>query len=255
MAGPLPHSAQIQEQSEHFLKEVQEKISLAHSKLRNSNHFRQIYKASLAAHAVISHISKQTRRPPGHAIQAIVLRVPLLVSIRQLGAAKIDLRRFVELISWSVYFHDHPVEWNRFRESPTGGFVRELDDPIEYCAHRELTFYLNYAKSRLKDEPSGIPKAAVDRLRLLQATLNASVHPGTDAHATTHRIPLDEISEDNLKEFYDTQKSVFMDACILVSAIHKTRFNSLSATSRALFDWLVGSQLSKQIRSGPFGLA
>lgn len=254
MAGPLPHSAQVQQLAETFLSEVAAEIAKAHGTLKKSAEFRKIYRVSLATDAVLSKLLQSCKRPPPHAARAIVKGVPLLVCARQLGPAKIELRRFMELIVWDVYFEEHPVEWAKFSANPTHGFTRDEKDPIEYCAHRELEYYLNYAKSRVAGEPSKVAGEAVEELRLLKGKLNEAVHPGSGAHLTGCVVPLDAIEEGVLKDFNDLQCSVFGSACVLAASVRRRRFDSLPAMYRAHFDWLVGGQLAKRIRSGPFGL-
>jgi hypothetical protein len=254
MAGPLPHSTQIQKLGEIFLNEVADEISKAQSKLKKSAEFRRIYRISLAADAVLSRLLRLSRRPPPHAARSIVKGVPLLVCARQLGPARIELRRFMELVVWEVYFREHPVEWEKFSSNPTHGFTRDEKDPIEYCAHRELEYYLNYAKSRVADEPSKVAGPAVEELRLLKGKLNEAVHPGAGAGTTGRVTPLDAIEEPTLREFSDLQRSVFKNACIVIASVRRNAFDRLPAMHRAHFDWLVGDQLAKRIRSGPFGL-
>jgi hypothetical protein len=155
---------------------------------------------------------------------------------------------------WSFYFEEHPVEWQRFRANPTHGFIRDDKDPIEYCAHRELDYYINYAKSRVTEEPSKLAAEAVDRLRQFKGKLNEAVHPGSGAHLTQRTVPLDPIDHTTLREFFELQRSVFGSACLLIAALHTGRFDKLPAMHRAHFDWLMGNPLAKTIRSGPFGL-
>jgi hypothetical protein len=254
MAGPLPHSAQVQRLAETFLGEVAAEISKAHVTLRKALGFRRIYRISLATDAVLSKLLRFSKRPPPHAARAVVKGVPLLVCARQLGPARIELRRFMELISWDVYFEDHPVEWERFRANPTHGFTRDDKDPIEYCAHRELEYYLNYAKSRVLAEPSKLAEQAVEELRLLKGKLNEAVHPGSGAHLTGQVVPLDSIDEHTLRDFSDLQRAAFKNACILIASLRRRRFDGLPAMYRAHFDWLIGDQWAKKLRSGPFGL-
>ena len=254
MAAPLPHSAQVQKLAESFLKEVASEISKAHTQLSKSAGFTKIYQVSLATDSVLSKLLQSNQRPPPHAVRAIVKAVPLLVCARQLGPAQIELRRFMELIVWDFYFEEHPVEWDRFSTNPTHGFTRDDKDPIEYCAHRELDFYLNYAKSRVIDEPSKLASEAVAKLRLLKGTLNEAVHPGSGAHLTRRAVPLDTIDEKALRGFGELQRSVFGSACLLIAALRRRRFDNLPPMHRAHFDWLMGDKLAKTIRSGPFGI-
>lgn len=254
MAGPLPHSKQVQEMAETFLADFRREIQAAEALLKSSAEFRHIFRTSLAADAVLSKTLTPRNGPPAAPARSIVIRVPALVCARQLGACRVELRRLIELVIWHVYFEDHTVEWNRFKGEPKRGFVREMDDPIDFCAHRELTFYLNYAKSRMAEEPSKVAARAVDQLRNDQSLLNADVHPAGLVGSAMKMSPLDAVGEDALKSLNEIQRSVFSSACILLAARHTSRFNNLPAMHRAHFDWLVGAKISKEIRSGPFGL-
>jgi hypothetical protein len=254
MAGPLPHSAQIQELADNFLTEISVAISEAHDTLKRSVEFRKIYRVSLATDAVLSKLLAYSKCPPPHAARAIVKSVPLLVSTRQLGSARIELRRFMELAVWDLYYQDHPIEWERFKSNPTHGFTRDDKDPIEYCAHRELEYYLNYAKSRVSAEPSRLAGQAVEELRSLKGELNEAVHPGLATSLIGHHIPLDTIDEPSLKDLVELQRSVFKSCCVLIASVRRRRFDRLPPMHRAHFDWLLGNQLAKKVRSGPFGL-
>lgn len=254
MAGPLPHSKQIECMADTFLSDFRQEVVAAELLLKKSAGFQNIFRTSLASDAVLSKILTARNGPPAGPARAIVSRVPILVCARQVGPCRVELRRFIELVIWHVYFEDHPVEWKRFECEPRRGFVRDMEDPIDFCAHRELTFYLNYAKSRMADEPSKIAGRAVDQLRKDQSILNADVHPtGIVGHGIT-KFPLDTIGEVELKNLNVIQRSVFSSACIVLAARHTPRFNSIGAMHRAHFDWLVGSKTSKEIRGGPFGL-
>ena len=218
MAGPLPHSAQIQNLAEKFLGDVEAEISKAHSTLSKSVDFRRIYQISLAADAVLSKLLRFSKRPPSNAARSIVKTVPLLVCARQLGPARIELRRFMELVAWDVYFEDHPVEWERFKTNPSHGFTRDEKDPIEYCAHRELDYYLNYAKSRVQSEPSKLAGQSVDELRKLKGRLNEAVHPGALTNLSGQMVSLDSIDDQSLKDLSELQRDTFKNACILLAA-------------------------------------
>jgi hypothetical protein len=255
MAGPLPHTSQVQQLAESFIDEVKAETLKSLAYLKNSAEFRRVYRISLAADAVLSKLLQGDIAPPPFATRASVKAVPLLVCVRQLGPARIELRRFMELVVWSVYFQDHRVEWERFASQPTHGFSRDEKDPIEYCAHRELDYYLNYAKSRVAVEPSKLASGAVDDLRILKGKLNEAVHPGSSAQSAGHSVPLDAITANALQELAELQQAVFKCACLLVASVRRKRFDTLPPMHRAHFDWLLGRELAKKLRSGPFGLS
>lgn len=254
MAGPLPHSKQIELMAEKFLADFRQEVGAAEALLKKSAGFRNIFRTSLATDAVLSKILKPRNGPPAGPARAIVSRVPVMICARQVGPCRVELRRFIELVIWHVYFEDHAVEWKRFEGEPRRGFVRDMEDPIDFCAHRELTFYLNYARSRIAEQPSKVAARAVEQLRKDQGILNADVHPAAVIGHGITKFPLDAVGEGELKGFNDIQRSVFGSACILLAARHTSRFNGLPAMHRAHFDWLVGSKIAKEIRSGPFGL-
>ena len=172
----------------------------------------------------------------------------------QISIAMVELRRFIELCYWSIYFTDHAVEWSHFASDPKQGFQNNLDNPISYCAHRGMHFYSNYAKERMKGEPSGIGLKAIISLRDITGELNEKVHPGSIASAGKKLPPIDDISEAALKSFGKIQKKVFLNVAILMAAFNRNQFNKLPPMHRAYFDWLVGATLRKAIRAGSFGL-
>jgi hypothetical protein len=222
--------------------------------LKQTKEYQLIFRVSLAADAVLSELSKTNLKPSLSAARSIVLRIPLLVGLKQTSVATIELRRFCELVFWSVYFTDHPIEWASFERSPSSGFVRDINKPINYCAHRELTFYSNYARELMADEPSGISVEAVDSLRQVQEELSAVVHPGRIASAKPRVPPFDDVSPDSLTKFALVQRQVFSRCCILLAAFKSRRFDRLQPMHRAHFDWIVGAATEKRIRQGPFGL-
>ena len=171
-----------------------------------------------------------------------------------ISIALIELRRFVELCYWSIYFTDHAVEWAHFTANPCQGFQKSLEKPISYCAHRGMFFYANYAMERMEDEPSGIGRKAADSLSNITGTLNAEVHPGKIAGSGGKLPPIDDLSETALKSFSKIQKTVFVNVLILLAAFNRKQFDNLPPMSRAYFDWLVGAELRKAIRANSFGL-
>jgi hypothetical protein len=254
MAGPLPHSATIQSEADAFIDEVVSATLDASKKLKKSPEFRWIYRTSLATDAVLSKLLRHSKRPPPFGVRSSVRRIPLLICSLQVVAAGIELRRFLELVAWDIYFAEHPIEWERFKATPGQGYSKDDKDPIAFCAHRELDFYLNYAKSRLQFEPSQISVQALTKLKLLKGQLNESVHPGLAVHMGGSVVPLDSIDSLTLTAFQKRQRAVFSNACIVTAGVRRRLFDSLPAMHRAHFDWLVGADVQKKIRSGPFGV-
>jgi hypothetical protein len=223
--------------------------------MKRSTVFRKVFRTSLAADAVLSKLAQRRLRPPLKGARSIILRMPLLVAARQCSVAYVEMRRLVELALWTVYFTDHRVEWATFKASPETGLSRDVENPIGFCAFREAAFYLNYAKQRMTAEPSGLGKEAVASIRQNQARLNRATHPGDVARAQARVPPFGSSSPQTLEAFAKLQRCVFADICMVMAAFLRKRFDVLPAMHRAHFDWLIGSRRSKQVRSGPFGLA
>lgn len=255
MSGPLPHTSELQAMADEYLADAVALLSKSLNSLRKTSQFRSVYRNSLAADAVLSKLLTQNVRPKASAARSLILRIPFLAGMGQIGVANIELRRFIEVIFWSIYFTDHPVEWESFERDPSRGYERDMRSPIQYCAHREAGFYADYAKERLRSEPSKLAVSAVESLRKNQSILNADVHPGKLTRAKTRIPPLEKDLPAVLKQFGALQKSVFSQSCILIAAVNRNRFNNLQASERAHFDWLVGSKAKKLIRGGPFGLS
>jgi hypothetical protein len=54
VAGPLPHSKQVQQMAETFLADFRQEIEAAEVVLRKSTEFRNTFRTSLATDAVLS---------------------------------------------------------------------------------------------------------------------------------------------------------------------------------------------------------
>jgi hypothetical protein len=165
-----------------------------------------------------------------------------------------ELRRFVELAAWTIYFTDHPVEWRSFEATPSAGMFPTLDQPIRYCAHRGLKFYLDYASERVDAEPSGIARAALSEIRTAKDELNAVVHPGKLSVTPGKIPPFESTTDSDLRTFADLQQKVFSNVCVVLGAMFRKEFDKMPPMHRAHFDRLIGNSTAKQIRSGDFGL-
>jgi hypothetical protein len=220
-----------------------------------SSTFQEIYQVSLATHTVLGALATQKLRPRLHPARSVSVRIPFLVAVGQARVAEAELRRFVELISWAIYFSDHPVEWRKFNAKISGGFSQDGRRPISYASHRELSFYLEYAHELMEDEPSGLGAAAVESVKQSVRNLNAAVHAGRLAREVGSVPPHDVITEEGLRNFGKIQRSTFSGCCVLLAAYRKLQFNNLNAMARAHFDWLVGAKLRRDVRMGPFGLS
>ena len=253
MAKILPHNAQIRSDVSSYLCEVSEVVSECSRKLQESGEYRNIYKTSLATDSVLSKLSyRETPRLAG--ARGLVQRVPFLIATGQLGGARSELRRFLEIVLWGIYFSDHPVEWKAFQENPKQGFGKDISQPIAYCAFRERAFFSNYVAELFKNEPSGIALEATRELSITCNELNAEVHPQKIATARGLRPAWDRPTDAELAATAKVHRSVCSACCIMLAAYLNQRFDRLPPTHRAWFDWLIGSGKAKRIRSGRFGL-
>jgi hypothetical protein len=175
----------------------------------------------------------------------------MLAGLGQASLGAAEMRRFVELTLWTVYFTDHPVEWRSFGQ---GGFSRDVRKPISYAARRELTHYFDYARELMSAEPSGLGTKAIDMMKQLTQDLNAAVHPGELAQSVRRIPPHEEVSDAALRRFNRLQQPVFANCCLLLAAYRRREFDRFNAAARAHFDRLVGPTLRRAVRRGPFGL-
>lgn len=250
----LPSGALLQKQVANYTADSGKMARGSLSKAASSRAFEEIYEISLATSTVFGGLGGRTVKPSLAPAQSLVLRTPLLVGFGQLTVAQAELRRFVELVLWSVYFTDHPVEWRDFETGAGTGFSQDQRKPISYAAHRPLSFYLEYALELMDGEPSGLAVKAGRDLEQVLRKLNAAVHAGQLARGAIRMPPYDELSEPTLRAFAKTQRSTFAGCVLLLAAYRRRKFDSLNAVRRAHFDWLVGAKLRREVRGGPFGL-
>jgi hypothetical protein len=254
VTGILPSSAQRRKLVDEYCADGHELVKRCLATSSSSAAFQEIYQLSLAAHTVLGNLSNHKLRPRVNPARSVVLRVPLLAGIGQASVAETELRRFVELILWALYFTDHSVEWNKFNQKTTSGFAQDARKPISYAAHRELGFYLEYAYELMENEPSGLGMKAVDEIKQSVRKLNAAVHAGRLARELGKILPHDQVTEPTFRNFCTIQRQTFASCCLLLAAYQRKSFDTLSASSRAHFDWLVGAKLRREVRKGPFGL-
>jgi hypothetical protein len=249
-----PKASQLQTQVHSYVEGTRSIVKMSLAAALSTNTFGEVYHVALSTDAVLRGLAHSRMQPRMAASRSIVLRIPFLVGIGQQSAAMVDLRRFVELMCWTVYFSDHPVEWGFFRDSPQSGFTQDARSPISYSAHRELGYYVEYARELMQGEKSGLGVQAVEGIKAVSHQLNASVHAGHLVHATAIKPPHEIISEGALRKFSKVQRQAFSNCCLLLSAYSRPQFDKLDAVSRAHFDWLVGAKVRKKVRQGPFGL-
>lgn len=254
MISITPRSAELRKQTDVYISDVKSIIQDSLAAAQASSTFADIYHVSLSADTVLSGFTSTKLRPQLAGARSIILRVPMLVGIGQQSVAMVELRRFLELVCWTVYFSDHPVEWRSFEVDSVAGFSQDTRKPISYSAHRELGHYIEYARELMSSEASGLAVGAVDGIKQVSRELNANVHAGQAAKAKVTKPPHEDVSNAMLRKFCGVQRQVFSSGCILLAAYQRSQFDRFSASARAHFDWLVGSRVRKQVRQGPFGL-
>ena len=250
----LPSPAALRIQVREYLTDSERLTTACIAKVAGSAVFPDIYRASLSTHTILGGLSGTGLRPTLAPARSIAVRVPLLVGIGQSSVASAELRRFVELILWTVYFSDHPVEWRTFLANRTKGFTQDVRQPISYAAHRQLNAYLDYAHELMNTEPSGLGKTSVEGVRQAVWDLNSMVHAGRIAREARKLPPHDDVSDSALQSFLKIQRATFSNCCILLGAYRRERFDKLNAVSRSYFDWLIGPTARKKVRAGPFGI-
>lgn len=245
---------QLQKQVNNYVNDSSAILSACLKAARSIKSFQEIYAVSLSADVVLKNLDVPSLRPRLAAGRSIVLRIPMLLSLGQPSLGAVELRRLVELTLWTVYFTDHPIEWNRFGRGSDAGFSQDARKPISFAARRELIHYFEYARELVALEPSGLATMAVDVMKQKTHDLNASVHAGELAQSVRRSPPHEDMSEAMLLRFKRLQQPVFANCCLLLAAYRRRQFDRFSATARAHFDWLVGPKLRRAVRQGPFGL-
>lgn len=254
MSSLLPTSAKIRQLVADYTADSRKIVEKCMTAADFCAAFQEVYELSLATYTVLGSLSTLSLRPRLHPARNVVVRIPLLVGVGQSSVAEAELRRFVELILWALYFTDHPIEWKNFNDKTSGGFAQDARKPISYAAHREASFYLEYALELMDSEPSGLGVKAVENVKQAVKKLNAAVHAGRLARQVGKVPPHDDMSEAALQSFAKIQRQTFSSCCLLLAAYRRPRFDSLNAVSRAYFDWLLGAKLRREVRKGPFGL-
>jgi hypothetical protein len=254
MKSVLPKRAELIKQTQQYLADANSLIDRSLGEYKKSEDFAELYKTCLAANTVLQAMDSPTFRPSLQSLRTISLRIPLLMAAGQSSIVKVELRRYLELALWSIYFTHHPVEWQNFVGKRGTGFVRDPRRPISAAAHKELSSYMDYAREYMEIEPSGIALKALDNLEQDKRLLNAAVHAGEIARSPLQNIPIDNFLPRELKKTSALTKRVFGHSLLILAAFDRERFDSLPAGAKAYFDWIVGPTFQKKIRSGPFGM-
>ena len=251
MGSALPHSSITAKQSEEYVSELQAEIVELSSKVSKFPEYRGLFKASTAAFSVLTACAHH-EHPLLEAAATIVRRQPMLCLCAQTGSAQSDVRRFLELIIWYVYFVDHPIEWQVFLEQPTG-YTRADDRPILYCARRNFQWYMDYARERFSKDASLACGPAIESLANGWKDCSRFVHAGVREKGSDLQPPFEMPTQATVRQFQSQCRDAFASGCLLLSAVYPPQLSSLTAVDRAWFDWLVGPTASKAIRSGEVG--
>lgn len=252
MTTTIPHSAVIKNQLNEYLDDAQSILKTSFDEIDKSPAFRAIYKNCVGTFTPLTRIASR-QLPLLKTASGIVKRSPLLIASRQMQLAYVELRRLIETVNCYPYFSEHPVEWESFADTPSGGYAKDTDKPIFWNAHREQKFYSNYIRERFAVDKSGLIELAVNDNNQCYKDFSAYVHAALN-HLTKKPLThvFDTIDEDSLKDFADAQKRVYRATLILSLAPKPTLVGKLSAIERAWFDWVLGNANQKKIRAGDF---
>ncbi len=251
---PLPHSSQLNAGLAALVTAAVKENKRSVAKMAPDGRLRQLYRSCTAIDSILDALDDGKMRPSLQAARSIVIQLPVLLLFSFTDGLLIELRRYLEIVFWNVYFHEHPVEWHKFSVNPTSGYSRDLEQPIAFCAHRELGFFVNYARERLGEEPSGLGVQSVDELQKVIKELNAWVHAAALAKTQRREIKFTLCSPAEAKAAAEQAHRVFGAAAVVLCAIHRKNFDRFGPAARAYFDQLVGLKTAKRVRSGSFGL-
>jgi len=215
--------------------------------------FKAIYNKGIAAFHVLNEWKHDSPELLGAAAGA-AKRVVALVCIRQYSLINVELRRFIECVSWYIYFTDHSVEWNSFKVNPTRSWEKKPNKPIQTAASAPFNYYLRYLEERMRDEPSGLAKSAAGVFRTEYAKLSDYIHGATPAMHGSLALAFDREDPRQHSDMKTRCFKVFKNGCILVAALKGSLLKNLNATDRQYFDRLVSPQAAKKIREQNFGL-
>ena len=251
---PLPHSSQLNAALAKLVSVAVKSNKQSIASLASSDRMKQLYRSCCAIDAILDELDDGRMRPSLQAARSIVIQLPILLLFSFPDNALVELRRFLEIVFWNIYFHDHPIEWRCFSQDPASGFSREVERPISFCAHRELGFYVNYSQELFSDEPSKIAVEAVVECQSVIRDLNAKVHAAALARTRRRQVKFTVCSYTEAKYLCDKSLKVFSSAALILCAAHRKRFDRFGPVARAYFDLLIGPKMAKRVRSGRFGL-
>lgn len=220
---------------------------------KNNAEFKSIYNKGIAASKVLN-VWAQDNQELLSAAAGASKRAIALACIRQYSLLHVELRRFIECITWYIYFADHPVEWNVFKRNPGRSWREKIEKPIETAASSPINFYLRYLQERMADEPSGLARTAVDIFRNEYDKLSIYIHGGTPAIHGSLALTFDREDPTQHREIKNRCYKIFKNGCIIVAALKTQLLENLSATDREYFDRLVSPSTARKIREQPFGI-
>lgn len=236
-----------------FVEDLGTAISSFLDDAKRNAQFKAIYNKGVAASHVLNEWKYDSPELLGAAAGA-AKRAIALICIRQYSLVNVELRRFIECVSWYIYFTDHRVEWDSFKANPTHSWGKRPNKPIQTAASAPINYYLRYLEERMKDEPSGLAKSAVGVFRTEYGKLSDYIHGATPAIDGSLALTFDREDPHRHSEMRARCFKIFKNGCILVAALKLSLLENLSATDRQYFDRLVSPQTARKIREQHFGL-
>lgn len=106
----IPKAAQLADQINTYVGSAESIVKTSLAAAQDSTGFAEVYHISLSTDAVLRGLTNAKLQPRLVGSRSIVLRIPFLVGVGQRSVAMVELRRFVELICWTVYLAI--IRWN-----------------------------------------------------------------------------------------------------------------------------------------------
>jgi hypothetical protein len=250
---PLPTPRDLRRQFKSFGDSLKLALETFLDDAENDNDANAVYRSAVAARNVLINWRNEQPNLLESAAGAAVRSINL-ICIRQYSLFYVELRRFIECVTWFLYFAEHPVEWEIFRSNPGRGSDTRREKPIESAAFSTINQFFAYAKERMATERSGLATRAIDTLRTQYGALSSYVHGAKPALDGTLALAHDRFDRERCQEMARASKVVFGQGCILLVTYRPILLTALSTTDREWFDKLVGRRTSEIINNGVFGL-
>jgi hypothetical protein len=249
----IPHGKKIRADHDEFLDDLATSLVAFVNHARSDSDLRGIFKLCTAAHTVLG--AFDDAQPLMSAAAGVARRIALLSMIRQLSLVRVELRRLIECVQWSVYFSEHPVEREVFEKNPGRGWASKPDAlPIEAAASADIGMFFRYAKERLVADPSGLGVAAATTLHVEYGNISGDVHAARGAVGGTLALAFDPYDGESAAATRDQIHRIFGPCVLLRVAADPRLLGRLDAINRDWFDWLVGKEAARTIRGEPFGI-